>query len=300
MLENAVEKGVRVFRQSDVKEVLFDGDKAVGVQVAVEDGESKSVYADIIVDATGQSCLISRRLGLRKKDPHLVKGSIFAHYENGHRDPGIDEGATIILHTRDNKGWFWYIPLSKNRVSVGVVSSPKSLFGDQASPEEVLNREIDNCPAVRERLKDATKSSPAMVLSDFSYRAKQLAGNGWVLVGDALGFLDPIYSSGVFLALKSGEVAAETMDRAIRSGDYSAASLGDFGPDFMRGMEAIRKLVYAFYTPGFSFSGFIREHPEHHDRLVDLLIGDVFKDGVEDFFEDLQAFCELPVEMPLD
>ena len=117
---------------------------------------------------------------------------------------------------------------------------------------------------------------------------------GWVLVGDAFGFVDPVYSSGVFLALKSGDLAAECIDQGLKVDDLSATRLGEFGPTLTKGMESIRRLVYAFYTPGFSFANFIREHPEHRQRLTDILIGDVFKDGVDEIFESLKDFCDLP------
>ena len=121
-----------------------------------------------------------------------------------------------------------------------------------------------------------------------------------VLAGDALGFIDPVYSTGVFLALQSGEMAADTINEGFQKGDLSGKQLGKFGPAFATGMEAMRKLVYAFYTPGFSFANFVRQHPEHRDRLVDLLIGNVFKEGVTDIFDDMKAFCDLPQEMPLE
>ncbi len=303
LLDNAVEKGAHAFTGTGVREVIFEGKGAVGVRVDDDGPESDgghTIRSRVVVDASGQSSLIARRLGIRRKEPRLVKASVFTHYENGLRDEGIDGGATIIIHTAENRGWFWYIPLSENRVSVGVVSDPKTLFAGDATPEEVLEREISECAWMTNRLRKARKLMPARVLSDFSYRASRCAGDGWVLVGDAFGFLDPIYSSGVFLALKSGELAAERINEALRHDDCSAARLDGFGTVLMSGMEAIRKLVFAFYTPGFSFANFIREHPEHRERLTDILIGDVFKDGVMDIFDDMKAFCDLPDSVPLE
>jgi flavin-dependent dehydrogenase len=150
------------------------------------------------------------------------------------------------------------------------------------------------------RLAEARRITPVHVLSDFSYRAARSAGDGWALIGDAFGFLDPIYSSGVLLAFKSAEMAAECIDEGLRRGDLSAEQLGRFGPDMARGMEAIRNLVYAFYTPGFSFANFIREHPEHRDRIIEILVGAVFQGEVAGLFEDLKKFCDLPEPVPLD
>jgi hypothetical protein len=138
------------------------------------------------------------------------------------------------------------------------------------------------------------------VTGDYTWRSTRCAGDGYVLVGDAFGFIDPIYSSGVLLALKSGELAAEGIVEAFKSGDFSALKLGNFGCSLVEGMEALRKLVYAFYTPGFSFAGFVTQHPEHRPKLVQLLIGDVFRAPVRDIFDAMGKMCDLPESMPLE
>jgi flavin-dependent dehydrogenase len=293
-LEHAADRGVEVHLEAAATGLLLEGDRVEGVEVTGPDGSVQALRSRVLVDATGLSSLVSRKLELRRRDPRLGRAAVFSHYENGHRDAGIDEGATLVIHTADGKGWFWYIPLSGNRVSVGVVGYPSDLFRNGESHDEVLEREIRACPAVAGRLERARKLVPAQVVSDYSYRSTRAAGEGWVLVGDSLGFLDPIYSSGVLLALKSAELAADSVSRALRSGDVSAERLGGFAPEIRRGMEAIRNLVYAFYTPGFSFGDFFTEHPQHRDRVTDILIGDVFKGGVMDIFDDLKHYCELP------
>jgi len=293
LLDNAANKGVDVRLGVTAKGILRDQDRIVGVEATTADGMDVTIHSRVLVDATGLNSLVSRKLGLRKKDSRLTKASVFSHYQNGLRDTGIDEGATLIIHTAGNRGWFWYIPLKDNRASVGVVADPGDLFTDGESMDAVLDREIRACPAIAHRLEKARRLMPARAVTDYSYRAERTAGNGWLLVGDAFGFIDPIYSSGVFLALKSGEMAAESIDRSLQRGDYSREMLGSFAPTLEAGIGALRKLVYAFYTPGFSFARFVREHPEHRARLIDLLVGDVFKEGVTDIFEDLKEFCDL-------
>jgi flavin-dependent dehydrogenase len=259
----------------------------------------EELRAPVTIDASGQSALIGRRLNLLKKDPKLIKAAVFAHYEGGIRDPGIDEGAILVCHTRGNRGWFWYIPLSRNRVSVGVVGDSGELLKSRGTPEEVLEAEIKACGEVSRRLEPAKRISPVRVLRDFSYRSDHSAGDGWVLAGDAFGFLDPVYSSGVLLALKSASLVADSVEAAFQAGDFSAARLGAHGPELARGMEMVRKLVYAFYTPGFSFAQFIMEHPEHRRGITEILIGNVFRQGVEKIFEDMAKYCQLPETRPL-
>ena len=114
-----------------------------------------------------------------------------------------------------------------------------------------------------------------------------MSGEGWVLVGDAYGFIDPIYSSGVFLALKSGELAAEAICEGLAKGDVSGEQLGAYGEEFVRGMEAFRKLIYAFYNKDFSFAEFLKRHPECKQGIIDILSGNVHKEGVYDIFEPM-------------
>jgi flavin-dependent dehydrogenase len=113
-----------------------------------------------------------------------------------------------------------------------------------------------------------------------------------VLVGDAWGFIDPIYSSGVFIALKSGELAADAIVEGLNSGDLSAAQLGKWSPEFTAATRWVRKLVDAFYTPEFSFGQFMRAHPEHQGALTDLLIGRIFHESAGDIFHDMDPWLE--------
>ena len=129
---------------------------------------------------------------------------------------------------------------------------------------------------------------------DYSYRSKKNAGNGFIIIGDAYGFLDPIYSSGVLLALKMAELAADAIHDAFRHDDFSAERLGQFQHKLDRGIESMRKLVYAFYNDGFSFAQFLRKYPEHRVSIINLLIGDVFKDGVDEVYGPMSEFAEIP------
>lgn len=287
LLDNARHAGAEVFENTRVLDVLFEGPRCAGVRAQQAEDEPIAWRARVVVDASGQRSLLANRLSLRRTDAILRKSSVWTYYEGAQRDGGIDEGATLILHTNDKRGWFWYIPLSENRVSVGVVGSAAALLGGARSPEQIFSEQVETCPAVKERLQTGEPIGEYHVTRDFSYHSDQAAGDGWVLVGDALGFLDPIYSSGVLLALVSGEMAADAIDAALRANDTSPSRLGAWAPRFLRGMEMFRRLVYAFYTPSFSFGAFLKEHPECRRNLIDLLVGDVFKDGVEEIFRKM-------------
>jgi flavin-dependent dehydrogenase len=279
MLDNAREHGVDVHEGVRVREVLFDGDRAVGVRVQYEDGRQEDVPAKVVVDASGQSTMISTRFNLRVKDTKLKKGAVWTYFKGAYRDTGKDSGATLVLQTKGKKGWFWYIPLHNDVTSVGIVRSFEEMFAGNRPHEEIYSEELDNCPEVKRRVCMGTRCDRYYATKDYSYRATRCAGDGWVLVGDAYGFLDPLYSSGVLLALKSGQMAADAVTEGLAKDDVSAAQLGKWGPGFTEGMERMRRLVCEYYD-GFSFGAFVRKHPDYQGHLTDLLIGNLFNDYV--------------------
>jgi hypothetical protein len=227
-------------------------------------------------------------LRLRVWDPILNKGAIWTYWEGAYRDVGRDEGATLVIQTGNRKGWFWYIPLHDNVVSVGVVGPFDYLFKGRDSYAQTYEHEVDGCPGVKERVAPARRVTGHFATKDYSYRSKQVAGDGWVLVGDAFGFLDPLYSSGVLLALKSGEMAADAIMEGFAAGDTSAAQLGKWGPLFNQGVDRMRRLVCEYYD-GFSFGNMIKRHPELRGTLTDLLIGDLFTDRVDTVWGPLES-----------
>lgn len=295
LFDNAREQGVEGHQRARVADVLFDGDRAIGVRARFADGSERTIEAGVVVDATGQSALLAKRLGLKQGDPNLMQSAFFGRYRGARRDSGRDEGATLILYTAAPRTWFWYIPLPNDIVSVGVVGPiDRMVKGRQGRPQQVFDEEAAMCPAVLERIDGAKQVGEIRVLKDFSYSSRRIAGDGWVLVGDAAGFLDPIYSSGVFLALKGGEFAADSILAAFAADDLSAAQLGRHGERYNSGVEAFRKLVYAYYSERFNFVEFLRAYPERRDDLVNLLIGNVFTKDVSMLLESMDAFCELP------
>lgn len=286
MLRNAQEHGVKTHEGVRVLDVLFEGDRATGIQIMDENGEKRDIHADVVVDASGQSSMLLNKLKLRVPDPSLNKGSIWTYFQGAKRDPGRDEGATTVLQVENKQGWFWYIPLHDDMVSIGVVGDFDYLFKGRGSHEQVFAEELERCPAAKMRVEGAQQVTKIFATKDFTYKSKQAAGNGWVLIGDALGFLDPLYSSGVLLALKSGELAADAIVEGLKKGDTSRDQLGHWEKDYLVGMERMRKLVCEYYD-GFNFGRFVRRFPNHRGDITDLLIGDLFKDSLDKVFESI-------------
>ena len=293
MLDNAREHGVEVQEGVRVLEVLFEAGRAVGVRAVDEAGEVREIRCRVVVDAAGQSCLIQDRLGLREWDPVLKKAAIWTYWQGAQRDRGRDEGATMVMQTQGKQGWFWYIPLHDDVVSVGVVAPYDYLFRgrDSKDLEKIYFEEVAKCPGVQPRIAAAQVAGPFRAAKEYSYRSRQVAGDGWVLVGDAFGFLDPLYSSGVLLALKSGACAAEAIAEGLARGDTSAEQLGKWGPGFIAGMDRMRRLVCEFYD-GLNFGQFVRRHSDRKGLITDVLIGDLFKEDIDALWplmDDLKA-----------
>jgi flavin-dependent dehydrogenase len=195
------------------------------------------------------------------------------------------------------KGWFWYIPLADDVVSVGVVAEKDYLYKDTHDLPTIFHREVKKNAWIAQHLAAGQQTGPYRVTGEYSYRSRYCAADGLVLAGDAFGFLDPVFSSGVFLALRSGELVADAVDGALTAGDVSASRFREYGAQVCQGVEAMRKLVYAFYNHAFSFRTFIREFPQLKGDMTDCLIGNLFRD-FRPLFDAVAKFADVPQPLP--
>jgi flavin-dependent dehydrogenase len=296
LIEHAAAQGATVYQEAKVKRVLFEGDRVHGVEARLPDGSRQQFQAPVVVDATGQTAMLSNKLGWRVRDPKLRKAVLYSYFKGAHREPDLNGGATLVLRTPlGSNGWFWYIPLENDITSVGVVADPEYLVqGRGQDLAKIFYEEIDKVESCRRRVAGAVRTDKIYSILDYSYRSKNCAGNGFILIGDAYGFLDPIYSSGVLLALKMAELAADSIHDAFKNNDFSGARLGQFQAKLDKGIESMRKLVYAFYNEGFSFAQFLQQNPEQRRNIITLLMGDVFKEGVDDIYEPMAEFAVIP------
>lgn len=297
LFDTAAKNGADCRDLTRVMDIQINDEAPHQVTVQSPDGSRKSVTARVIVDASGQQAMIANRLNLKKVDPQLKKAAIWGYFENAKRNPVGEAEVTCILHTNDKTAWFWYIPLRDGSVSVGVVADNDMLLKSGPTPEEMFELQRERCEGIKRRLEGATLRTPLKVAKEFSYTTSQRAGNGWVLVGDAYGFIDPVYSSGVFLALKSGEMAADAIDEGLRNNDLSPQQLSKWTESFDDGVVWIRKLVQAFYCNDFSFGSFMKHFPEHAGNLTDLLVGKVFDGHPGRIFGDMDPWIEKVKQM---
>ncbi len=282
LLDHARESGATVVEEARIEEVVFDsaGDRATGVRVNVAgDSSVREVRSKVVIDATGRDALLARRLGGRTRDPLLDRSSAFAHYDTFKRAEGPSGGDIVIVTTPD--GWWWLIPFSDGSVSVGVVMPSKRFKTRPGSLEELFLSSVDSTPEVRSLLEGSTRTTDVQAIADYSYGAPRISGDGFCLVGDAACFLDPVFSSGVLIAMRSAELAADDIDRAIRShGRVDARDLFRFERIFRAGTGRFRTFVHSFYERPF-LEAFYSEAPNRmmEKAVSSILAGDVFEPG---------------------
>jgi flavin-dependent dehydrogenase len=297
LLDNAREKGAEVREETTVNRLLMDGERVVGVEATDKTGRTYEVRAPITLDCSGKEAFASNRRGWRIPDPYLNKIAVWTYYKDSKRGEGIDEGDTTVAYVPE-KGWFWYIPQHNRMVSVGIVAEGKYLTRDGVKdPRAIFEREVEQNQWIKEHLAVGQCTGEYRIISEYSRHSRHCAAPGLLLLGDAFAFLDPVFSSGVMLALKSGVLGAETVHEGLLAGDLSPARFASYGAQMREGVENMRKLVYAFYDPKFSFRGVIKAHPEAAGQITDCLSGDVNKDYTQ-LWDWIRESVPLPEDLP--
>ncbi len=297
LLDNAREKGAEVREETTVNRLLMEGDRVTGLEATDKSGRTYEVHAKITLDCSGKEAFTSNRLGWRMRDPYLNKIAVWTYYQDSKRGEGIDEGDTTVAYVPD-KGWFWHIPQHNRMTSVGVVAEGKYLTrGGVKDPKAIFHREVAENLWIKDRLSVGRSTGEYFITSEYSRHSRYCAAPGLLLVGDALAFLDPVFSSGVMLALKSGHLAAEAIHTGLVEGDLSPVRFTEYGATIRTGVENMRKLVYAFYDPKFSFRDVIKRYPDAAGEITDCLSGDVNKDFSQ-LWTRIREFVPLPDDLP--
>jgi len=243
LLRNAAANGVDVREETAVTAVdLADPKRAI-----VTTSKGERIEARFVVDASGHGAFLGNRLGGKEDVEALKKVAIFAHYKNVPRPEGRDAGNTMIVVLRD--AWFWLIPVSADTMSVGLVVSRDHLKGCGLSAEELLDQTIAGAPYLAERVKKEDRVTQVYVRRDFSFSVKRRSGKNFALIGDAAGFLDPIFSTGVFMAMKSADLAADAIEQRLRKG--SMRLLRRYGRSFESAMNKYFRFIDNFYRREF-------------------------------------------------
>jgi flavin-dependent dehydrogenase len=244
LLDHARENGAEVHEQTAVEGVDF-ANEHVDLSIA----NRGNVKARYLIDASGRNSILGNKFKIKKTYDHLKKLSIFGHYNGVTRAEGIDGTLTGLIRGIDR--WFWIIPLTPERTSIGVVLDSDTFKRSKQTPEDFLEEAIREQPILAKRMQNARRVSEVYVASDFSYRSTKLYGDRWVMAGDAAGFIDPIFSSGVFLAVFSGELAADALHEVLAQPRMAKKLFPRYEKKVNRAMDVYLRFVDAWYTREF-------------------------------------------------
>lgn len=245
LLDRARQAGAEVREGWTVKRFATT---AEGVRLEATDpaGSRCELAARFLIDASGRANVTANQEGLRMLHPRHRKVAVFAHFLGVHRDAGEAGGDTVIVRLENR--WFWLIPVSDRKTSVGLVMDPGELSGGPEGAEAAFTRCVQSSPVLRRFMDNAERASPMHTTGDFSYFNQRLVGHRLIRVGDAAGFLDPIFSSGVFLAMWSGELAADTVAGALTEGVPRRGPFEDYEVRMRRVTRRYWRMVEAYYT----------------------------------------------------
>ena len=277
LLRNAATQGVDVEEGVEVLAVRFEGERASGVRIRRADGGEEEIGALVVFDATGREAMLGGQLKIRERDAVLRQAAMFSHYRGARLGLGKEGGDILVVG--GPAGWYWMIPLDAETASVGVVFPGGVMAERRGRPLAELYEELlAASPEVSGRIAGATRIEQVHPLADFSYRLRRFGGDGWVAVGDAACFLDPVFSSGVHVALTTASRAADDVAKALaRKGRLVAGDLRGYQRFARRGLDRFRRYILGYYDPAF-VGIFATEPPFEALRaaVVSALAGGVF------------------------
>lgn len=275
LFENARASGVDAREQVEVESVQVDGVGRVVARARGVDGTSFTIRADYLVDASGRDTVLGSTLKLKRKNGKHQSAAIFAHFEGVERRPGEDAGNISIY--RFDYGWCWFIPLREGIMSVGCVCWPEYLKQRRGRTGEFLLETLASMPEAAQRMRDARLVGDVRVTGNYSYTCSRMAGPGWIMAGDAWAFVDPVFSSGVYLAMHSGTRAGALVDAALREPARESALQKDFEKRIRRGVRVFSWFIYRFNSP---IMANLFASPRNvwrvEDGVISMLAGDVF------------------------
>jgi len=251
LLEHSRDNGAEVREETEVKKIAFEEDR-VKINIETSDGARSIIESRYLLDCSGRQTTLGNFFKLKKSYDHLQKFSVFAHYENVDRGEGID--GTLIRMVRGLDRWFWMIPLTPTRMSIGVVMDTTTYRAMKLPAEAALEKCIGEQPMVLERMTRAERVSPVYSAGDYSYRNARLFGDRWLLAGDAAGFIDPVFSSGVFLAIMSAEKAADALDEVLNDESKKRRLFKDYSRRVNYVMDVYLTFVTSWYRRSKEFT----------------------------------------------
>jgi len=276
LIRNAERKGAKVMEGCRANAVEFLPDNAGAlIHAQHEDGRRETWQARFLVDASGRDTFLGNRLKSKRRNPRHNGSALYAHFRGAQRLDGKEEG-NISLFWFDH-GWFWFIPLADGTTSVGAVVWPYYLKSRSKPVNEFFHETIAMCPALAARLVDARRITDVDATGNYSYACDQTHGPNYLLLGDAFAFIDPVFSSGVMLAMQSAFIGAETIDTCLREPQRAARALRDFDRRVRHGGKVFSWYIYRISQPTMR-DMFMRPSNvlRAKEAVLSVLAGDIF------------------------
>jgi flavin-dependent dehydrogenase len=276
LFDNCIARGARAMQQCRVTDVAFPAGGGAEIITESKGGAVQRWQARFLVDASGRDTFIAGRLGIKRRNPRHASAALYGHFTGASRLPGKAEG-NISLFWFEH-GWFWFIPLLDGTTSVGAVCSPQYLKSRRSSPTAFFMETIALCPALAQRLQHAALTAPATATGNYSYESRCMAGDSYILLGDAYAFVDPVFSSGVFLAMNSAFLGADVVDGSLRDPSRAAALQRRFDRTVQHGLKQFSWFIYRMTRPAMrSLFMAPRNSLRMQEALLSLLAGDLFR-----------------------
>ncbi|GAB5605325.1 NAD(P)/FAD-dependent oxidoreductase [Sideroxyarcus sp. TK5] len=276
LFKNAVAKGARAVEECKVNDIQFlQGDGAV-VSAQDKDGTQRKITARFVVDASGRDTFLSNHFRMKHRNKKHNSAAMFGHFSNAMRLEGEVEG-NISLFWFDH-GWFWFIPLADGNTSIGATCWPYYMQTRKTDFTQFFMDTIAMCPALVERLQDAKLETPVTATGNFSYQSERASGENYILLGDAFAFIDPIFSSGVFLAMASSFAGADAVERCLSKPQEARQALKEFDRAIMHGPTVFSWFIYRITTPAMrNLLMYKGAESRVKKALISILIGDVYR-----------------------
>ncbi len=294
LLKRAEELGSRVYQGAHVREVLFDDGWARGVACKIGD-KTVELESRMIVDATGRNTLLGKQLNLKKNDPIFNQFTIHGWFEGVNRaltDPKTADYIHIFFLNRTERGWAWQIPITNEVASIGVVTEKEVFRKSKKDVNGWFHEQVKNHPTLYEAMRGAKQVKAFEAEGDYSYSMRHFAGNGFILVGDAARFVDPIFSSGISVALASASFATEAIRKAFETDDFSHESFKPYEQKLRAGVEIWYEFIRLYYKLLPIFTYFI-QNDEYRADLLTLLSGDVYERKDAPVLRKMREFIEV-------
>jgi 1H-pyrrole-2-carbonyl-[peptidyl-carrier protein] chlorinase len=296
MLQHAKQLGSKVLQGIAVKEVLFEDERANGIRCDVA-GETVDIPARLVVDASGRATILGNQLRLREKDPVFNQFAVYAWFENVQRGRSRTADYIHIYFLPATRGWAWQIPITDEITSVGVVAERAVFKQSRQRVEEYFSEHVATSPDLAMAMSAAKRVTDFSAEADYSYSMKRFAGDGWLLVGDAARFVDPIFSSGVSIALESAKSASETIVRCLEAGDVSRAMLQPYEDRLKAGVSIWYEFIRLYYKLMHLFTYFIQSK-EHRHQVLQLLQGEVYDRDAAPVLDEMRSLIRKVEQTP--